>query len=294
MNVMEPSTVPYIAVYSAAMKPPETPLEVHGADVRLTFTTGPLTFVYSVPLKSFGPGRVAVTLGERQVTLPRGSYIVIETIANLAEESERERLALRVAEVSSLVALRHSHVLDERLFEGVVNTTDRALMWREGPMTFTAAPAVSPKKVADGFASDFASVQHLDAERRQRLQLASRWFRRGHEAINQVDKYLFWWTVLEIYPGKGESNIVQNVTQVLRNRVCPHLEPQILKEELRIGRIYGERKRIVHDGRAFVAFDDAYFQDCLERLHAIATVSLRLLGGLPPGDDLKQYVEPGT
>ena len=289
--MVESPTVPYIAVYSAAMKPPEIPVSVQEADVRLTFTAGPLTFAYSVPLKSYGPGSVAVTLGERQVSLPSGSYIVIETLANPSEESERERSALRVAEAASLLALRHSHVLDEKLFEGVVNAANRALMWREGPMTFTTAPAVSPEEVADGFAGDFASVQQLDADRHQRLQLASRWFRRGHEAINQVDKFLFWWTVLEIYPGKGESSIVRNVTQVLRNGVYPELAPQTLQEKLRIGRIYGERKRIVHDGRAFVAFDNAYFQGCLERLRAIATVSLCLLGGLPVGDDLEQYVE---
>ena len=282
-ELMESPAVPYIAVYSAAIEPPNTPFRVQEADLCLTFTAGPLAFAYSVQLKSFGPGSVAVILGERQFSLPRGSYIVIEMLANVSKESERERLALRVAEVASLLALRHSHVLDEKLFEGVVNAADKALMWREGPMTFTAAPAVSPEEVADGFASDFASIQQLDAERHRRLQLASRWFRRGHEAINQVDKFLFWWTVLEIYPGKGESSIVRNVTQVLRNGVCPELEPQILQEKLRIGRIYGERKRIVHDGRAFVAFDDEYFQGCLERLRAIATVSLRLLGGLPVG-----------
>ena len=289
---MEKPTTPYIAVYSAAMMPPEVPLEVKEAGVRLTFTSGPWGFAYSVPLKSFGPGSVAVTLGERQVNLPSGSYIVIETLANPAEEFERERLALTMAEVASLVALRHPNVLDEKLFEGAVNTADRALMWREGLMTFTAAPAVSPKEVADGFTSDYASVQLLDAESHRRLQLASRWFRRGQEAINPVDKYLFWWTVLEIFPGKGESNIVRNIRQVLLNRVCPHLEPQVLEDKLRIGHIYGERKRIVHDGRAFVAFDDSYFQGCLERLSAIATVSLRLLGGFPPGDDLEQYIEP--
>ena len=291
---MESPTVPYIAIYSVAMKPPEIPLRVHEADVRLTFTAGPLTFSYSVPLKSFGPGRVAVTLGERQVSLPKGSYVVIETMASPGEESERERLALQVAEVATLVALRYSHVLEEKLFEGVINVAGNAVMWREGPMSFTAAPAVSPEEVADGFASDFASVQQLKGERHQRLQLASRWFRRGHEAMNQVDSFLFWWTVLEIYPGKGESKIVKNVTQVLRDGVCPHLEPQIVREKLWIGRLYGERKRIVHDGRAFVAFDNEYFQGCLERLRAIATVSLRLLGGFSPGDDLKQYLEPET
>ena len=83
---METGAVPYIAIYSVAMKPPESPLEVHEAEVRLTFTPGPLTFCYSVPLKSFGPGSFAVTLGERQVSLPKGSYVVIEILASPGKE----------------------------------------------------------------------------------------------------------------------------------------------------------------------------------------------------------------
>ena len=72
---MQTSTVPYIAVYSAAITPADPPLEVQEADIRLMFTAGPLAFAYSVPLKSFGPGSVAMTLGERQLALPRGSAI---------------------------------------------------------------------------------------------------------------------------------------------------------------------------------------------------------------------------
>ena len=222
--------------------------------------------------------------------MPTGSYVLIEAMTSPSRESN-ESLALGVAEVASLVTLRHSHVLDEKLFEGIINTENSFVMRYDGPMRLTAAPAVTSQEVSDAFTRDFSSIQQLDSKERERLQLASRWFRRGHEAINQVDKYLFWWTVLEIYPGRGKSNIVKNIRRVLRERACPHLDVQTLEEKLAIGRIYGERKRIVHEGRAFVPINDRDFESCLERLRAIATVCLRLLGGLPPGGDLQQFVE---
>ena len=47
----------------------------------------------------------------------------------------------------------------------------------------------------------------------------------------------------------------------------------------------------MHGGRAFTHFDDELFRVCLERLRAITTVCLRVLGDLPPGDGLRQYIE---
>ena len=157
-------------------------------------------------------------------------------------------------------------------------------------MTLTASPAVTPSQLSEGLTSDFSSIQQLSGDERHRFQLASRWYRRGHEALNLADKYLFWWTVLEIYPGEGATNIVRNIKRVLREQVCPQLNAQEVEDKLGIGRIYGELKRIVHEGRAFVALDDKHFRGCLERLQAITTVCIRLLCGLPPGNGLQQFI----
>ena len=54
--------------------------------------------------------------------------------------------------------------------------------------------------------------------------------------------------------------------------------------------MYSERKRIVHEGRSFVDVDDNEFRASLERLGLIAATLLRLLCGMPPGDDLQQFM----
>ena len=128
---MEAHYMPYIAVFGAATSPPKKPIaraaehrgygvsqplvsvrvtnyqtprhqraqEAHMSDVRVTFTAGPLRFTHSVPLKSFQSGRTRMTIGERQILLPIGSYIVIETEVDLTDEHERERVALKIGEV---------------------------------------------------------------------------------------------------------------------------------------------------------------------------------------------------
>ena len=81
-----------------------------------------------------------IVLGENHVNIPKGRYLVIETTANPDEEMERERVALRIAEVAGLITLRFPHVLDEKLYEGPVNTEYRSLLWSEDPITLTASP----------------------------------------------------------------------------------------------------------------------------------------------------------
>ena len=46
----------------------------------------------------------------------------------------------------------------------------------------------------------------------------------------------------------------------------------------------------MHEGRAFIAFDDRSFGERLETLRVVVTVCLRLMAGLPPGGELQQYI----
>ena len=282
--------MPYVAIYRASIVAPEDYLTVKLSDVQVKIQHGPFSFSHAVPMKSVGPNGTRVVLGERCVNVPKGIYVVIETAATPG--MEREQIALRVAEIASLVTLQFPRVLDEKIYEGPVSTEQELLLWGEGPMTLKVGPAVTASQLLEVLAGDFCSMQRLNANERYRYQLASRWYRRGLEAVNLVDRFLYLWTVLEIYPGSKNTGIVNNLSRVLREKVYPQLSPQDIKDMLLIGHMYGERKRIVHEGRAFVAFDDQQFQGLLSRLQAITTTCVRLLCGLQPGDNLQEFVDP--
>ena len=111
------------------------------------------------------------------------------------------------------------------------------------------------------------------------------------ESLNLVDKFLFLWTVVEMYPGRGKSNVVKNLAAFLQDSVYPGHTVEYVKDAPEIGLIYGERKRIVHEGQALAPSSDSRLQNLLDKLQGIATVSLRLLGGLPPGDALDEYFQ---
>ena len=154
----ESPSVPYIAIHRATITPPNEPLVVSEGDIRLTLTPGPISFSYSVPMKSFVNGTARMTLGTRHIDLPSGSYIEIEMLTESFTDSEREHVALAIAEAASLITLQYPYLLDEKLFEGVVNSPNTAVMWAEGPMTLTASPSITPETVARTLQNDFSKV----------------------------------------------------------------------------------------------------------------------------------------
>ena len=96
--------------------------------------------------------------------------------------------------------------------------------------------------------------------------------------------------MLEVYPREKGAKIVRGINAILGNHVFPHVARHELEKNLRIGRMYSERKRIVHEGRSFVDVEDNDFRASLERLGLIAGTLLRLLCGMPPGDELQQFM----
>lgn len=282
----------YISIYSLTINTPQENLVINEGDIRMTLTSGPLSFSHSVPLKRFMGRAASMTIGKRQISLPSGSYIVIEMLIKSFEDSERERVALAVAEAASLITLHQPHLLDEKLYEGIVTPSNKAVIWSEGPIPLTASPLITPETIANTFQSDFSNVQKLDASDRTRLQLAARWFRRGHEALNQVDKFLFWWTVLEIYPAKGTKHVARNTANFLQRSIYVKMDASDIKTKLALGPIENMRGKIVHHGQSFVEDSErSVFERQLEKLRATATVCLRLLAGMSPGDDLERFIK---
>jgi len=284
----------YLAVFRVALPAPEEPVHVERKpNLEISLQPGPLEFSYSVPITKYEPPGVSMVMGERRVRLPADSYLVIQVVGQSGIlRSDMSDAALQVAETTSLLDLRYSGIVAEKVYEGTVNTPGSALLMFEGPLTLTAQPERDPKSVAAELAADHAALTKLSADRRERYRLAARWFRRGQDVPNPVDKLLFWWVVLEIYPGEGQGEkVVRKTRDLLRERLYPDLTAGTVTSKTRLGRIFGLRGDIVHKGQAFVSPDQQdEFDEHLDRLHAVAVTCLRILAGLAVGDELDKYV----
>jgi len=285
--------VPYVAIYRLNLPPPsETLVVLKDRDFRITLQPGPFRFTHTIQHLNFEPPSTWTSYEDREVQMPKGSYAVIQVLMDFASDMERERIGLLVAEAASLIELRCSGTLGYKAFEGVVNTQNTRAWWPEGPIKLIARPAESSEEVAKNLENVFVRVKGIDSRERSRLQLAARWFRRGHEASNEIDKFLFLWTALEVYPGKGNTDIVKNVSEVVAALAGSAVTVQEVKAQLEIGRLYGKRSEIVHKGQAFVEEERREaFEKQLEKLHSIVVACLRSLAGIDIGHDLLRFLK---
>ena len=105
--------------------------------------------------------------------------------------------------------------------------------------------------------------------------------------------YLF--IALEVFPAMNTTDVVRPVTELIQRHVAPAASYPDIKERIGIGRIFGTRSEIVHNGLAVVDITRSPdFDRRLEQLEAIARVCMRVLGGMPAGTALDRFLTPET
>ncbi|KPK47217.1 MAG: hypothetical protein AMJ77_03870 [Dehalococcoidia bacterium SM23_28_2] len=289
--------VTYLAIYRANLPAPESELCVAStSDFEIKLLPGPIRFSFTVPVLHYRPSAAGMTAAQQHRELPRNSYVLIQISLSAMDPASaptaRSVAALRVAEATCIFDLRCPGLISEKLHEGTVDKPGQYVFMPEGPLRVTARPAEDPEDVADRIASDLASLQELSAQDRDRFRLAARWFRRGQEAINPVDRFLFFWMVLEICPAMGKGKVSNTTSRFLSERLYRHLSREEIKERTKLGRIENLRGHILHKGKAFVdPGEEEEFLECLDRLERTAATCLRILAGMAPGDDLDKYVK---
>ncbi len=251
-----------------------------------------MAFAYSVPIVHQSPPASAITIGERKVELPKDSHLVIrQQLDGPDPRGLATEASLRVAEIAGMFDIRYTGVLSPKIYEGIINDGRSTILMLEGPIRLSAQPVREPSELAAAIDEDLQAVSSQPRDRRDRFRLAARWYRRGLDTLNQIDKFLSWWTVLEIFPGEGDD-VVKKTTDLISN-LYSDISDGDVKARLQIGRLAGARGDIVHQGQAFVRNEnEQIFSDNLDRLEAMVITALRILGGIAPGDECDKYVRP--
>jgi hypothetical protein len=283
--------VPYVAIYRASYLSLDSPLVVAEVDgCRVILEPRPISFSYTTPNIRQVPEGAVANPHPVTVSLPPDSYIVIEFMVNLDSSHSRRVAGLRVGEMVGLVELRLPGFLIEKVYQGAVNTPNSMTLWQEGPVRVVGRSILDGPTIAATLGDGLIALNGLDAGSRERFQLASRWFARGVEALNQIDKLISFWTVLEIYPGEGTTDIPRATSKLLANALPGAPSRLRVKAKLGLGPIFGLRSRVVHEGKAFVDENETDFGHRLDVLQATAATCLRILARLEPGHDLDPYL----
>jgi hypothetical protein len=127
-----------------------------------------------------------------------------------------------------------------------------------------------------------------DPDIEQRFTLMSKLFSRAIATEPGEERFLWLWTVLEVFPMRDTSNI-QPISDYL-SKVTGRA-PNEIKAALDLGKLFGSRSALVHDGR--LPYTRENLGEVLTKLEAIDMTVLRALGGLPYAGQVDKYFVKG-
>ena len=167
-------------------------------------------------------------------------------------------------------------ILEKKVFEGFKFIPTRKKY--EGPYSLLYEMEITQRDFITTFPLTFKKLQsHGD---KKKLEIALRWYQRGLNTNQIVDQFLYYWVSLEALTMTTTdiSEIPNTLKEFLSSK-----DEKVIKEALKIGRIFGCRSDIVHNG--ITDFDLEY----LTIVKAIVEETIRFKLGLPVQGHLEKY-----
>ena len=183
--------------------------------------------------------------------------------------------------VTQLSALLSPALFNFELWSGWLSESEEAI----GDGWLMTAPPISFE--SDTLVKQIESYRNAvsrDPDIEQRFTLMSKLFSRALTIEPGEERFLWLWTVLEVFPMRDTSNI-QPITDYLAQ--VTGRRAMDIKSALDLGRLFGARSGLVHDGR--LPFGREVLGEVLGKLEAIDVTVLRGLGGLPYAGQLEKY-----
>ena len=147
----------------------------------------------------------------------------------------------------------------------------------------------NPVSISDDLPSALYNMRAAldkNQELHARYLLMARFLSKSFLVPPSEEKFLYLWTILEIYPMKDTTNI-KPISTFLGNIIGK--DPDLIKDQLEIGNLFGARSNLVHNGCLDIPAKD--FVETLIRLESICLVVLRSMMGLPYSGAL-QWTHP--
>jgi hypothetical protein len=254
--------------------------------VRVEFFQGPReydTFVrVSPPIVRAGVDRTL--FASKRMVVAAGELSYIEIVARTEQQAAGRRQYCE--DQINRVVTQLSAVLTPALFNferwsGWLSDSEQAL----GDGWVGIAPLVKfdPADLEKQIESYRLNVAG-DPDIEQRFTLMSKLFSRAIATEPGEERFLWLWTVLEVFPMRDTSNI-QPISDYLGKVIGR--TPAEIKSALDLGKLFGSRSDLVHHGR--LPYGRENLGEVLEKLEAVDTTVLRALGGLPYAGQLDKY-----
>jgi hypothetical protein len=248
-----------------------------------------------------GPREYDVLVGPRIVASGTTSAVLKPQRMRVAEDRTYIEIIARTEEAFGRrqycedhidrVVAQLSAIVSPRLFEMEVWSgwlCDQNGLFGDSWLMTVHPVSFNPKDV-EGRINAFRRAVSADPDIDARFTLMSKLFARAVATEPGEERFLWLWTVLEVFPMKDTSNI-QPISDLL-SRVTGRPAAEI-KERLGIGPLFGARSSLVHDGK--LPYGRAALGAVLKKLEAIDSAVIRSLGGLPYSGELEEFLGSRT
>jgi hypothetical protein len=218
------------------------------------------------------------------LTNPAKTYIVVSVRTSQPfAVAEQEGIAHVNRAVALASLLLDPFVFGRLLYEGWLG--DHPDQFRLAEVLFTPYQQFEARLVEKQIAKARSSLAQ-DTDRNNRFTLIARLFNRAVTSEKHDEAFLWLWTCLEVFPMADTSNI-KPIAPYLAELV--EVEANLVRERLGIGRLFGLRCSLVHDGA--LALNEGELHETVSKLLQIVRAVMRGMCGLPYDGGLKRWLE---
>lgn len=274
-----------LVIYKLNCPPPKYVLALVKDNRRHVWITyDSIKFETSQMVPTFSDGTTRAELRGFKHELPVETYLIIElqfeSPPPMMPYEGRAVASAEAAAIAAAVEATEPHVLLEKVVEEVPNSPGRQVSSNVGPMKFTSRPPTAPEQMSTTFKTAIERVAQMTDEERSVFAICARWYWKGYETLNEVDRFLSWYIVLEIFPARETTDVTNRVAHFVTNEFHPDSDRQTVKKRLRLGRVTGLRGDIVHSGITLIGSGKVKeVTELMEILEALVRAILRYLSG---------------
>jgi len=256
-----------------------SPFELLAKPAKLEFFTGVREFhvfaQFTRVVTAPRSGELVLAANMKIVTAPLHHYLAIpvrvpDSVVLMREAAD----AVIDSTIVKLASLYGDELLRNQIYRGPTISHDEGAM---GSFDVKIAPEMVALSAEDVEARIQSVDSHLfrNPDHRDRLQLASSFYASALLLPLGEQRFLLEWTILEVFPMKDTTHI-QPLKEFIANRTGRSITE--IEAKLQIGRLYGVRCDLVHNGR-FPKGKEGF--DILEKVYRLSNEAMFHLCGRP-------------
>lgn len=250
--------------------------------VKLTFFEGPRSFDVALDKTVVTSQSGVVEFQSEQIRLPESRYFSLTARTKISHPNDAREFCERAVDraVMNLSLVLDSSIFANPVYRGWVVSKERSI---QESWVRRVDPSYM-KKESEQLWADIQKAQASSPDLAGKIDLMAKYFSKAIACPPSEEKFLYFWTVLEIWPMSATSDI-RPISDTLGKFTSR--EPVLVKEKLKLGQLVSCRSKIVHDGVFPLAIGEK--GDIFLLLELICTEVIRAASGLAYSGNLDRY-----